>query len=504
MSKKHIGLILVSLVFALLFVVQPSFAQFDRLLNFVPADANTVTVLNLEKMLNSVHGMNQHWKEKLAEKAADRPLEMPARATRVVLASRIDLEYMKPLWELAIVELKDIPTIKEIAKAEGGSVDEIAGMPAVRTSRDAYVIHLSRDTFAVFTPADRQKVTRWLSKALKQTEPAFSPFLKKRTAVADSGGTEMIMAMDLADVIVPSTASKKLKTMETLSDKTVNYGQLSEALADIRGVAMGVRIGEKPFGQLVVDFEKDVSIMAPFAKPLLLEILAKQGAMIDDFQQWQDQVSNNTVSLKGDISDLALRRLLMLIEPPTPDMKSEKAASQASPGDTSTIIKAMQNHFDAIQGYLKDLKLDKKKMKTWGQLAMWMEKYAAHIQKLPLLNVDPDMIDYGEKVDYDLRKAAYALRGMGIKSGVEQAQIDATNPSGVNVYGNRYGGRYGWNYGYGGGFAVTYNDNSAEKRAARYSTRAEGVNAARDIIEGIRNGTVEIRRKMTERYKVEF
>ena len=181
-------------------------------------------------------------------------------------------------------------------------------------------------------------------------------------------------------------------------------------------------------------------------------------------------------------------------------MESADKTAEASPGDTATVIKATQDHFSAIQGYFKDLKIDKRKMKTWGQLAMWMEKYAERINKLPLLNVDPDMLDYGQKVNYDLRNAAYALRGMGIKSGVEQTQIEASNPSGVTAYGGRYGGRYG----YGGGFAVVYNDNSAEKRAARYSTRAEGVNAARDIIEGIKNGTVEIRRKMADKYKVEF
>ena len=500
MSTKQAGLVFSLIILALLIPAPSSFAQFDRLLNYVPADANTVTVLNLEKMLNSVHGMDMHWKDKLAKKAADRPLAMPAKATRAVLASRIDLEYMKPIWELAIVELKDIPTMEEIAKAEGGTVDEIAGMPSVRTSRDAYVIRLSRDTFAVITPADRQKVTRWLREAVKRTEPAISPFLKKRTAVADSSGTEIIMAMDLADVTVPSTVSKNLRSLDTLADKTVNFGQLAEALAGIRGVAMGVRIGDKPFGQLVVDFEKDVSIAAPFAKPLLLEVLANKGAMIEDFSEWKDQVSGNTVSLKGDISDVALRQLLMLVEPPTPHMESADKTAEASPGDTATVIKATQDHFSAIQGYFKDLKIDKRKMKTWGQLAMWMEKYAERINKLPLLNVDPDMLDYGQKVNYDLRNAAYALRGMGIKSGVEQTQIEASNPSGVTAYGGRYGGRYG----YGGGFAVVYNDNSAEKRAARYSTRAEGVNAARDIIEGIKNGTVEIRRKMADKYKVEF
>ena len=500
MLKKQVGLISVLFVLTFLVMTPSSLAQFDRLLNYVPADANTVTVLNLDKILNSVHGLNKHWKDKLAKKSADRPLALPAKTTRAVLASRIDLEYMKPIWELAIIELKDIPTMKEIAKAEGGTVDEIAGMPAVRTSRDAYVIRLSRDTFAVVTPADRQKVTRWLRKALKRTQPVISPFLNKRTAVADSSGTEIIMAMDLADVTVPSTIRKKLGGLDTLADKTVNFGQLAEALATIRGVAIGVRIGKKPFGQIVLDFDKDVSIMAPFAKPLVLEVLANKGAMIEDFAQWEGKVSANTFSLKGDISDLALRQLFMLIEPPTPDMESADNATQASPGDTSTVIKATQDHFDGIQGCLKDLKIDKRKMKTWGQLAMWMEKYAGRINKLPLLDVDPDMLDYGQKVSYDLRGAADALQGMGIKSAVQQRQIESTNPSGVSAYGARYGGRYG----YRGGFGFTYHDNRAQKRAARYATRAEGVNAARDIIAGIKKGTVEIRRRMTDRYQVEF
>lgn len=504
MSTKQVGLIFGLLVLALLVWTPPSFAQFDRLLNYVPADANTVTVLNLDKILDSAHGMKKHWKDKLAEKSADRPLALPAKTTRAVLASRIDLEYMKPIWELAILELKDVPSMKEIAKAEGGTVEEIAGMPSVRTSRDAYVIRLSRDTFAVITPADRQKVTRWLRKALKRTKPAISPFLNKRTAVADSGGTEIIMAMDLADVTVPSTVRKKLGSFDTLTDQTVNFGQLAEALASIRGVAIGVRIGDKPFGQLIVDFEEDVSSMTPFAKPLVLEILANQGAMIEDFTEWKGDVSGNTFSLKGDMSDLALRQLFMLIEPPTPDMKAEDNATPASPGDTASVIKATQDHFNAVQGCLKDLKIDKRKMKTWGQLAMWMEKYAGRINKLPLLNVDPDMLDYGQKVSYDLRGAANALQGMGIKSAVEQKQIDSTNPSGVSAYGARYGGRYGYARGYGGGFGFTVNDNRAQKRAARYETRAEGINAARDIINGIKNGTVEIRRQMTDRYKVEF
>ena len=495
MSLKRAGIILGMAVMGFSLWSPASYADFVDLLNYVPAEANAVTVLNLDKILDSPHGMNKHWKDKLAKESADRPLSLPPGASRVVLAARIDLEYMKPIWEMAIVELKDIPSMEEIAKTEGGTVDEIDGKAAVRTSRDAYVVRLSRDTFAVVTPADRQKVTRWLRKAQKRTEPVISPFLKKRTAVADSGGTEIVMALDLADVPEPSAVGKKLRKMETLAGKTLNFNELASAIVGVQGVAIGIRIGDKPFGQVVVDFDKDVSLMAPFAKPLLLEVLANQGAMIEDFSQWKENVSSNTISLKGDMSDLALRQLLMLIEPPTPKM--EAAKKQASPGDTAPKVKATQDHFKAVTGYLRDLKIDKRKMKTWGQLASWMEKYARRIDRLPLLNIDPEMLDYGQNVSYDLRGAASALQGMGIKSGVEQKQISASNPNGVYGYTSRYG------YGYGRrGFY--YHDNSAQKRAARYSTRAEGINAARGIIGGIKNGTVEIRRKMTDRYQVEF
>lgn len=81
-----------------------------------------------------------------------------------------------------------------------------------------------------------------------------------------------------------------------------------------------------------------------------------------------------------------------------------------------------------------------------------------------------------------------------IQSSVEQRQISADSPDGYYGYTDRYG--YG-GYGY-------YYDNSADKRAVRYENRAEGINAARSLINGIKNGTVEIRRKMTEKYQVEF
>lgn len=88
-------------------------------------------VLNLEKMIDSPLGKEKKWKEKMSQESAERPLDLPPAAGRVVLASRIDLEYMKPLWEMAILEMKESPSMKDIANKEGGSVEEILGKDAV-------------------------------------------------------------------------------------------------------------------------------------------------------------------------------------------------------------------------------------------------------------------------------------------------------------------------------------------------------------------------------------
>lgn len=494
MSMSKAGFVLGIAVLYFFLAALPSNADFGDLLNYVPADANAVMVLNLEKMIDSPLGKEKKWKEKMSQESAERPLDLPPAAGRVVLASRIDLEYMKPLWEMAILEMKESPSMKDIANKEGGSVEEILGKESVRTSRDAYVVHLSREVFAVISPADRQKVTRWLREALKRSEPAISPFLQKRVGAADSSGTEIVIAVDLSDAVQSSSVSENLKNRESLAGQTVDLDVLTDTICGIKGAAIGVRIGEKAFGQVVVDFEKDVAIMSPFAKPLLLEALAQRGAMIEDFAEWEEKVSGNTVSLKGDMSDAALRQLSLLIDPPTPQMEAGAKPAQVSPGDTSAVAKATQNHFNAIKGCLKDLKIDKRDMKTWGQLAAWMEKYAMRIARLPILNVDKEMITYGENVSYDLHGAAAALQGAAIQSSVEQRQISADSPDGYYGYTDRYG--YG-GYGY-------YYDNSADKRAVRYENRAEGINAARSLINGIKNGTVEIRRKMTEKYQVEF
>ena len=134
------------------------------------------------------------------------------------------------------------------------------------------------------------------------------------------------------------------------------------------------------------------------------------------------------------------------------------------------------------------------------------------IDDLPMVNVDSDMLDYGAYVSQQLRNAAAAIQGIGIRSRVRT--VNAGQGSGGPGY---YGAAYNGGYAYGGNYY--YGNNSFARgnylqeglrqqqqahTQVRVQEKAAGTSAARAIIKDISNATAVVRRQMTEKYKVEF
>ncbi len=82
----------------------------------------------------------------------------------------------------------------------------------------------------------------------------------------------------------------------------------------------------------------------------------------------------------------------------------------------------------------------------------WIDRWARKIERLPMLDVDKDMLDYGGYVAAALRGSSDAIKGIGINTGARTAQI--------------YGGGYAGRIGPYGGYAV-YRDTDAERGAVR-------------------------------------
>ena len=320
------------------------------------------------------------------------------------------------------------------------------------------------------------------------TKPSISPYLQEAVGFSDRVGTEIIMALALHDVLSPDVVRGHLGKAETLAGKNVDLDALARAIAGIRGLTLGILIDKGVTGSLKVDFKDDVSMMAAFAKPLLLEALGNHGSMIDDFKDWRVTVQGTQVRLSGPLSETGLRQVLSVMDARTSSFISPSQQGSGQGGDDPT-VEASLRYFNSIQILLEDLEGLKSKTKTWGQKAGWYDKYARKIDGLPMLNVDKDLLDYGQYVSFALRDASGALKEIGSRSRYRQVN---TAP----IYRTNYAVGYGWGpYGYGWRGAYRSQEDlratGREKSRVRTEEKLRGTSKANAIVVEIEKATAK-------------
>jgi hypothetical protein len=463
----------------------PVQAQFAELAAKIPATANAIVLLDGEKLLASPLAVREGWKQRYEHSFAAGLASIPPDTQRMVLAAQLDYEYMKPAWEVAVADLARPRALADIARAAKGTLDSINNAPAVALRDNAYLVTLGPQSLGVMAPANRQAVARWLREATGRSASALSPYLNASLVAAQESA--IVMAFDLQDAVPPDIIRAKLASSSALAGANIDLDAAARALAGIRGLALEVAVTDAAHGRLRVHFSGDASVLAPLAKPLLLEILADLGASIDDIASWQVEAEPQRVTFHGPLSAAGQKRVFSLIDQPT---SSLIAADAAAPPQATAQQKAApsQQYFKALASILDDIRDQSKDAKTFGQSALWIDNWARRIDRLPALNVDPELLSFGQGTAAELRNISSALRGIGIQSGARTAQA----------------------YGSGGGYQTTggysyYTDyREPERRAIRAQERAQGATTARDIARQIENETAKIRQAMTQKYQVEF
>ena len=179
---------------------------------------------------------------------------------------------------------------------------------------------------------------------------------------------------------------------------------------------------------------------------------------------------------------------------------------------------ASLRYFKSVNQILKDLKQDKTQIGKG--LESWYEKYADQMDKLPILNVDPELVRFGSTTSENLRAMAASLKGISLQGGYLQRQkmegqiYNAPNYtgnySGYNAYGGYWGGGVAnlannmalYRSGTAGGTTTVNNYNQIYQAQDQLVTQG---NAARvELWQRIDNETADIRRKMTLKYQTEF
>ncbi|MCS7465102.1 hypothetical protein NZK35_00260 [Stieleria sp. ICT_E10.1] len=482
----------------------------------VPTDANTLVMINADKMFGSAVADRERWSAR-RKAAYDAGLTaLPPDAKEVLLAGRSDLEFGKSIWEMALVRLQGKRSVSTVAQRFGGAMDNLEGRTAAKLPNDRYIIQLSDDLLGTYTPANRQDVSRWLRKTDTTTSDAeYSPYLAQAFKYATEVGTPVIMAMDVADTLSAELVKSRLEAFEPLKESGVDLGELTKLITGVKGITLGVTVTDKTVGAVRVDFSADAGLLANIGKPLLIQVLQRQGAMIDDFHDWTPSVSGNTLMLRGTLSTDGARRVMSILE--LPHELSDAMQLASSPGsdpDGSAKTIAAQQYYNSVTTLIEDLREKPKRdqVKTFGQAAMWYDRYARKIDNLPILNVDEELLNYGSNIAELFRSAEMSMKGVGMRASNRRA----SNNAGSGGYSYSSGGyRVGYGYNSGGygpqGYTATVGAGQASLREKGRTdaiiTRQErtaGAASVQQIWQMIDQETAGIRRTMTEKYQIEF
>lgn len=488
-------LVAVSSAFQLLLAL-PAPAQIEELAAKVPSSANAIALLDAQKLLASPLAAREGWKEKYEQSFASGLVSIPPDTQRMIVAAQFDYEYMKPVWEAALADMGRPRALAEVARATKGTLDPIGETPAIALRDDAYLIQFGPSRLAAMSPANRQSVARWLREAQTRTSAALSPYLTASLVAAQE--SPIVLAFDLENAVPPDIIRAKLASSSALAGKNINLDAAAKALAGVRGLALEVAVTDGTYGRLRVHFSSDTSVLTPVAKPLLLEVLGDLGASIDDIANWQVEHEPQRITFHGSLSAAGRRRVFSLIDHPTSSIiAADREASTSQSSVQAKAAAASQQYFKSVVSILDDVRDKSKNAKTFGENALWFDKWARRIDRLPVLNVDQDLLAFGINVANQLRDMAAALRGIGIQSSARAAQV--TGGAGSERYYGGYSSASAQN-----SYYADLREVSSERRAIRSEERAKGAINARNIAQGLESETAKIRQAMSQKYQVEF
>lgn len=490
-------------------------AQFEGMKYRIPLDANTLVLINAEKIFGSPIADRQRW-QALRETAYEAGLTaLPPDGTAVILAARMDHEYCQSVWELGMLRLRNPRNVTSVAQMYGGQMDEIMGRSAARLPSDHYVIQVMDDLLAAYTPANRQDVARWLGSTDIVAAPKIPAYLEQAFGYATKAGTPFVMAIDLSGCVSEQHCKSRLRSPESLKNADVSESRLASLFSGVQGITLGLTLDQKVTGAIRVDFSDTPNELKEIGKPLLLEILQKQGAMIEDFREWAPSIEGTAFVMRGTLSAGGARRVFSVLELP-PTLAAARLSATSPGADTQQTANrlASQQYFKSVTGLLDDLRDKPKRVQfqTFGQAAMWYNRYARKIDRLPMLNVDHELLDYGLQVASALREAEMAMKAVGMRSSVRTSQNNPVSSGyGWSFGGYRAGLGYFSDY-YGvSPMAAAVDAGRATLQAKgrtdaviRMQERVRGASSMQEIWQSLDEATVEIRRVMINKFSADF
>jgi hypothetical protein len=475
---------------------------FDELMKRIPDQANVLLLINTDRLLDSPLGRREGWRELVG----DRPtgvFGLSNDMARLALAAGVDLDSLRVRWKIGMAESRgSVPKLSTLASREGGYIEQLETQNVAWTPRDFYLFSFPNRIIGFAAPADRQAMAGWIVKTLSKPR-TFPPGWADLAVNRANGGVPIVLAVNLARAISPKHAEVWLRSADRARNAKGSADLVAQRLATAKSALIQVDVKETIQGTLRVEFEEPVSTYASQIKPIILDLLADYGAELSEIKTWTSEAKGNVLTMTGRLSKSDVARVLSVVTTPRlsahgsygatldevdnvkADTRPEARTREEPPTPTTadTVLKASQGYFLAVVDIAESLR--NQKASSRRSLNLWYDRAAKQIEELPILNTDSDLLDWGSTVARTFREMS-----LGIHTNVKDQA-------------HRIAGTAG---GYYGGYGVGY---AGPGRAAEAEVIKKQSNAVLDVEldkvwQTLQISIADMRRKMTEKYKVEF
>jgi hypothetical protein len=471
---KQIALILMTGMFGLCH----AFAQFEKSEQWIPANSNMLILVNAERMMQSEMAVKENWASSRAFERGSSIL--PPGVGTAFFASQFDFQMMEPLWTVGVFKGIDAKARLTEAAARLGSEEEaLMGRSSAQLSGDLFGVAIDAETIGVHAPSNRQAVARWLSQG-DANRISITPYLAQAIEFADKNA-DIIIAFDMANSISAGRARSRLMKLDSISASDVTT--LSAAAERLQGMTLGITIRDKSYGALKIDFEPGTRGLDRVGRRLILSMLADNGLMIDDVESWEITTQERSVTFGGWLTPTGLRQISLLVNQPIRDQFSGRSAA----GESQTIDTARNTaeFLESIELYLRELEdfLRRHRDSRATAYARWFDKYATKIDSMSIIGVDSQAVDFAAMMSREFRNVAMVLTRT--QGNINSRTIAEREYGNFQFFGDFYGHR---------------SRNMASGQLVKAQETASATDAAKTIMQELRNQYGDLRRAMSTKY----
>jgi hypothetical protein len=482
-----------------LLIVLPA-ARADELADLlarVPANMNTVAVVNVREINKTPRAVKEKWRENYETEYLAGAIAVPPWVPVLVVAADLQPGALASAPSLVLVPVDNAVNSETIAKRENGVVEALGDRSIVLSPRRGYMGVPAAGILGISPNMPRQEFARWFKSAQKPDKPALSAYV--RDAIAAQKDAHILIATDLEDMLDPT--SVRVALMQSGVSGAATVDSLVRVLTGARGLVFTGKIDDKTKAEVRIEFSVPTADFAGQLKALWPKALDRAGFDVEEFRTADLRADGKTVVATAELSDTSLRRILSLVSAPGDAVSAPEGSTTTRPTPKeAAVLAASLRYYRGVNSALDDLKTrGEAKGKDYSKSAMLFDSYAGKIEKLPIQDVDPLLTQYGASVAAKLRAMSASLRGVKMQLEAYDSYKSTTWATGGGVF---IGPRGGIGVGTGGNAALSTNVEELNTKQAELVAKLEPERAKLwGILEGDRSA---IRRELLEKYKIDF